>query len=152
MLFPTHVLFGIVAFLITKNWFNNGNVAIFFVLVLLGSILPDIDSPGSKINQWSGIFGKWATLLAEHRGYFHSVFFFGLLFLLISYFTSYYYGMALIIGYIAHIIGDGITPRGVKIFYPFSKLKFNGPIKVGSFSETVIFLGSTLLILIIILS
>jgi len=139
MLFNTHILLGITLFIVIKDFFKGGNEIVFFLLVLLGSIFPDIDSPNSKINQWSGFIGKIVTLFANHRGVFHSLPLYLILFFLITFFWSKYYASALFIGYLAHIIGDGITRGGVKIFYPFSFFKIRGPVKVGGYFEWVIF-------------
>jgi inner membrane protein len=137
MLFPTHILLGIVFFLITKNFFI-GNDYIAFFLVLLGSILPDIDSKHSKINQWSGFIGKIVVFFSKHRGLWHSVFLHGLLFTVVWNYFNVYYASALFVGYFAHLVGDGITPMGVKLFYPFSDYKIKGPIKVGGWFESLL--------------
>lgn len=138
VMFHTHILLGITVFLFTKDFFSAGNNLIFFLMVLLGSILPDIDSRHSKINRWSGFVGNIATFLAKHRGFFHSLLFFLILFFVISYYWKNNYAWGLLLGYFAHLIGDGITRRGVQIFYPFSKFKFKGPIRVGGMFETII--------------
>ncbi len=111
---------------------------IFFFLVLLGSILPDIDDGHSKVNQWSGFVGKILSLFSKHRGLFHSLLFYVLLFFILSFYSSFYYGRALFIGYLAHMVGDCVTRQGVAIFYPFSNFKFKGFVKVGGWVEWVI--------------
>lgn len=138
MLFHTHILLGIVFFLLLKNFFHVGNSWILFLLVLLGSILPDIDERKSKMNRWSGIIGEIVSFFAKHRGIFHSLLFVGVLFLLIWNIWGLHYGIALFIGYIAHLFGDALTPMGIKPFYPFSKYSIRGPIRTGGMWETVI--------------
>ena len=140
MLFHTHIILGIVVFLFVKDIFNGGNQIIFFLLVLLGSILPDIDEKHSKINRWSGFFGLIIAFFFKHRGLFHSIVLHGLLFLILSVAFQKYYAFALLSGYLAHIIGDGVTLAGVPIFYPFSNFKIKGPVKVGGWMEGVLFL------------
>jgi len=139
MLFPTHILLGIILFLSVKDFFIGGNVIIFFLLVLLGSILPDLDEPQSKINQWTGIFGKIITFFFKHRGVLHSLWMHIILFFVMWHYFSLYYAKALFLGYIAHIIGDMITPRGVQLWWPFSEWKIKGPVKVGGFFEWILF-------------
>lgn len=146
MLFPTHLFIGIVFFLILKDFFNGGNIIIFFFLVLLGSILPDIDSNKSKINRWSGFIGIILAFFTKHRGIYHSILTHIFLFFAISFFFQTYYASALFIGYLAHLTGDAVTRQGVVVFYPFSKFKLRGPVKVGSFEEGVIMLILTILI------
>ncbi|HIJ10716.1 TPA: metal-dependent hydrolase [Candidatus Woesearchaeota archaeon] len=147
MLFPTHILLGIVLYLISRPFFSGGNEIVFFLLVLLGAILPDIDEPRSKISQWTGIIGKIVGRIAKHRGFCHSIFFVGIISFAIAYVWSSYYAWALFMGYVAHMIGDGITPMGVRIFYPFSKARIKGPFRTGGLSEKVIMV---LLILVIV--
>tara|TARA_Y100000034_G_C6777161_1_gene347068 strand:+ start:365 stop:805 length:441 start_codon:yes stop_codon:yes gene_type:complete len=141
MLFHTHIVIGIVVFLFTRSFVSGGNEIVFFFLVLLGSILPDIDERNSKINKWSGIIGVVVAALFKHRGLFHSVLLHGVLFLVIQSFFGIYYAGGLFFGYIAHIIGDGVTRMGVPIFYPFSNFKLRGPVRVGGAIESIILVG-----------
>jgi inner membrane protein len=146
MLFHTHILLGISFFLVWRQFFPGPHEFVFLSLVLLGSILPDIDSRHSKINRWSGIIGSIVTLCAKHRGIFHSLFFHVFLFFAVGFFTQYY-ATALFLGYLAHLLGDGVTLRGLRPFYPFSKFKIKGPLRVGSFTEGVIMLLLVLFII-----
>ncbi|PIN76695.1 hypothetical protein COV17_01375 [Candidatus Woesearchaeota archaeon CG10_big_fil_rev_8_21_14_0_10_36_11] len=146
MLFPTHVLFGVVTYFVTRHVFPGGNEIIFFLLVLLGSVIPDIDTKWSKVNQWAGFVGKIISFFSTHRGLFHSVILYAIIFWFMYTFFSVYYAFALFSGYIAHLIGDVITPMGVAPFYPFSKRKVRGPIKVGGLIENIIIIVMILLI------
>ncbi len=145
MLFHTHILLGIVLFLLIEP-FLVGNYVVFFLLVLLGAVLPDIDSANSKINRWSGIIGIVIAFFFKHRGLFHSLFLHVVLFFIVGSVFSFYYATALFIGYVAHMIGDGVTLRGVELFYPFSKFKIRGPVRVGGFFEGVVFIGLVVVI------
>ncbi len=138
MLFHTHILLGVVVFLLIKDFFHGGNQIIFFFLVLLGSILPDIDERKSKINRWSGILGIVIAFFFKHRGLFHSILFHLGIFFIIYHFFNLYYASGLFIGYLAHVLGDGVTLMGLSLFYPFSNFKVKGPIKVGGFLESII--------------
>jgi len=138
VMFHTHILLGITVFLVANNFFTGGNEIIFFLLVLLGSILPDIDARRSKINQWTGIIGIFIAFFAKHRGLFHSLILHASLMFVITIYWSNYYAWALFLGYIAHIIGDSITKMGVQIFYPFSNFKVRGPLRSGGFTEGII--------------
>ena len=141
MLFHTHLLLGVLFYLLFARFFSGGNQIIFFLLVMLGSLLPDIDESNSKINQWFGAGGKIASLFTHHRGVFHSLIFTVFLFLLVSFLTQNYYAYALVLGYLSHLVGDALTPMGVQIFYPFSKFKLRGPIKTGKLGEMFILLA-----------
>ena len=138
MLFHTHILLGITFFLLLEDLFSGGNEIIFFLLVLLGSILPDLDSARSRINRWSGIIGIIIAFFFRHRGIMHSLFLHLLLFFTITLTFDVYYASGLFLGYLAHVVGDGATRGGLMVFYPFSKYKIKGPIRVGSFSENLI--------------
>ena len=50
MLARTHAAFGFLSAVIMQNFIATGNTIIFFSLVLLGALLPDIDQPNSKLS------------------------------------------------------------------------------------------------------
>ncbi len=147
MLFHTHLLLGILFFLVFRFFFHGGNLIIFFILVLLGSILPDLDSKYSKIHQWSGFMGLIITFFAKHRGLLHSLLFHLFLFFIVSFFFSPYYASGLLLGSLAHLLADGTTRRGVQVFSPFSLYTIKGPLKAGGFIESVLLLLIVFLIL-----
>ncbi|MBT5397403.1 metal-dependent hydrolase [Candidatus Woesearchaeota archaeon] len=146
MLFHTHILFGVVMYFVTRNVFPGGNEILFFLLVLVGSVIPDIDTKWSKVNQWAGFVGKIIAFFSTHRGLFHSIIFYAIIFWIMYTFFGVYYAFALFAGYLAHLIGDVITPMGVSPLYPFSKWKVRGPIKVGGLVENIILILLILLI------
>lgn len=146
MLFHTHILLGLIAFLFLENFFSGGSEIIFLFLVLLGSILPDLDREGSKINRWGGIVGIIAAALAKHRGFFHSLLFHFPLFFIVGIFFNHYYASALFLGYLTHVLGDGVTPAGIRLLYPFFEIKINGPLRVGSLGEGMVLVGLFILI------
>lgn len=146
MLFYTHLLIGILLYLIAQPYFHGGNKWLFLAILLLGSLLPDIDEQNSKINRQSGFLGTIIGFLTKHRGIFHSVFLAILLFLLITAFWSNYYAWAMLIGYLGHLLGDALTPMGIQVFYPLSRFKLKGPIKTGGILELFLLAGMTFLI------
>jgi len=73
---------------------------------------------------------------------FHSFLFF-----LISFFFPFSYASALFLGYLAHILADGLTVQGVQLFYPFSSYKTRGPVRVGGLMEEIILLVLVFLII-----
>ena len=138
-------MFGIVAFILLSPLFSGGNEIVFLVLVLLGSILPDIDDGNSKIKKASGVLGSIISFMFKHRGILHSLIFVFFLFILISLWNSYY-AWGLSIGYLSHLLSDSLTPMGIRIFYPFSSFKLRGPIKVGSTGEWIVLFGLVILV------
>jgi len=141
MLFPTHLLFGLLVFIFTKDYFSGGNQWFFLLLLLAGSILPDIDEAKSQINRSSGAFGWIISFFAKHRGMFHSIFLALGVFIALSYFWINYYAWAFFIGYIGHLLLDAFTRMGIQVFYPLSSFRVRGPLKSGGILEIILVLG-----------
>ncbi len=138
MLFLTHLLFGILIVFVVKGFISGGNYLVFFLLVLLGSVLPDIDVKGSKVNKWGGFVGSIISFFSRHRGFFHSLSFVVLIVLLMKLFFNEYYAFALLLGLAGHLFLDLMTKKGIMPLYPFSELKLKGWVKVGSWEEVMI--------------
>ncbi|MFC1800682.1 metal-dependent hydrolase [Nanoarchaeota archaeon] len=139
MLWKTHLAFGLLAALITRSFVNTGNIFIFFALVLIGALLPDIDHPNSKINQKlkiTKIFGY----IFKHRGIFHTLFFALLLPGLIYFSVGKPYGTALFIGYLSHLLIDGLTVSGINFLHPIANLRISGFVETGTMAETMTFI------------
>ncbi len=135
MLYPTHALLGILFFLFLQDHFSGGSVIVFFLIVLLFSLFPDVDEQHSLVNRMFGPIGTVIATFSKHRGIFHSVFLYVALFFLSSFFWSNYYGWAILIGYAAHLLGDVLTPMGVTLFYPVSKFRIRGMVRAGGVAE-----------------
>jgi len=126
----THLIFGFLVGTIFIKYFGSSSPLIFMILVLLGSLLPDIDHPNSKL----GKFVKPIGWVVEHRGFFHSLLFLFLITLVsISFFKQPY---ALPLGALSHLISDSFTKQGIKVFFPF-KFRLNGFIVTGSIVENL---------------
>ena len=138
MLFKTHIAFGFLVGLAALKIFNPLNTRLFFVLVLIGSVLPDIDHPKSKVGKKIKPIG----FLFEHRGFFHSFVFLALIHaLLFVFFRGNIFVMPLVIGYTSHLFIDCFNHRGIMPLHPFSKFRIKGLIKTGAWLETVLFLS-----------
>ena len=146
MLFKNHVLLGIAFFLLLKDLLPGGNEVVFFLMVLLGSIFPDIDERESKMNQWSGLPGRIVAFFFPHRGLFHSLLLAVLLSALLAFYWNSHYALGLFIGYLSHLAGDAVTLAGVRPLYPFSKQRIRGPLRVGGIWEKVVYLLLIILI------
>lgn len=123
---------------------------VFFFLVLLGSVLPDIDERKSKIAKGSGLIGLVVGFFFKHRGFFHSLAFLVLIVLLVKLFFGPFYAWGLFLGLAGHLLLDGISKKGINWFYPFYGEEMRGFIKVGGWGELVLragLLGMVLLIL-----
>ena len=135
MLAFTHVLFGILFGLLARPYIG-GDAIIYFTFVIIGSILPDIDHEGSTINKILPIT-KWFAKFFTHRGFFHTLFPVIILFFLVSYFSYPVVAAGLAVGYVAHIVSDGLTLAGVNLLHPFAQFRIQGFIRTGGMGETV---------------
>ncbi len=142
MLFRTHLAFAIFISLILL-YFNLNLV--FVIIFIIASLLPDIDSPTSKI----GKRFKFLNYLFAHRGFFHSLFAL-LIFTIILYFVNYLLAIAFFSGYFLHLLLDSFTKQGIYLFYPFSTKKSKGRIKVGSILENILFFVVLFVIIVLI--
>jgi len=136
MLFRTHLALGFLVGLIALKIFNPSNTIFFFILVLIGSVLPDIDHPKSKIGKKVKIIG----FLFEHRGFFHSILFLILIyFISVTFLRNNYFILPLIIGYSSHLFIDCFNHKGIMPLHPLSRLRIKGFIKTGALLETILF-------------
>ncbi|MCX6707917.1 MAG: metal-dependent hydrolase [Candidatus Woesearchaeota archaeon] len=138
MMFKTHIAFGfLVGLLLIQLWSPNNQI-LFIMAVLLGSALPDIDHPESKV----GKKVKIAGFLFEHRGFFHSIFAALILYLVLLSFSSFavysVYITGLVMGYLSHILIDAVTKEGIMPFHPLSRFRLNGFIRTGRVLEYII--------------
>ncbi len=132
MLFKTHLLVGLffaLLFLPTEDKF------IFLTIVLISSIIPDIDSRFSKIGKKKTF--RILQFFVKHRGIVHS-FTFLLIVSLVFWFTYPNFILPFFLGYGSHLLIDGLTRQGIRPFYPF-KFKIKGIIRTGRRFETLVF-------------
>ena len=148
------------------------NKVIFFSMVVLGALLPDIDNAQSTIGHKFGWISKEIQHIAGHRTIFHSLL--GLLLgsllalgaeQLIIFFLaqrgfifpaeflekSHLVFVAVLIGCILHITADGLTEGGVPLLWPNHK-RFGFPpnphwrFRTGDWPEYVIVYSCMLLV------
>lgn len=136
MLFRTHLAFGFLAALLALKIFSPDNLILFFILVLIGSILPDVDNPKSKIGKKIKVIG----FLFEHRGFFHSLLFLAVIYIIsILFFRNNYFILPLVIGYSSHLFIDCFNHIGIMPLHPLSRFRIRGFIKTGALLETILF-------------
>lgn len=121
---------------------------IFFALVLLGSLLPDLDTTKSKLGRRLWPVAFLISLFVKHRTATHSLLFVsgvivssGVVVIVLK--LTWFYTLALGLGTMSHIIGDWLTSRGVPLLYPFRKERFKAPItfRTGSWTERWVCFG-----------
>jgi membrane-bound metal-dependent hydrolase YbcI (DUF457 family) len=128
MLSSTHLLFSFLFGSLFLNYVHSLSLIskfIFVALLLIGTVLPDLDL-------------KIPAL--KHRGLFHTIWPI-ILILIVNLFLKKYVSFsitALALGYGSHLFADALSQEGVTPLAPLSKEKIKGPIRVGSIAEFII--------------
>jgi len=139
MLLRTHLMFAILIIIIFIMHVNNK--IIFPIMVLVATLLPDLDSGFSTMGRkW---YAKPLQLFVRHRGVIHSLTIAIVLSVIIAIFFPVA-SLGFFIGYSVHIITDSFTKEGVQPFWPL-KIKSNGFIRTGGRIEDSIFLSLILI-------
>lgn len=120
--------------------------AISLAAVAFGSLLPDIDSPESLLGRRAKFISVPLSYLqgdrsllpwsedSHSRGITHSIW--ALIACWWLFAGQYTVAMALAFGFLAHLVGDALTPAGVRLFWPFD-IKIRSPLcfRTGGFIE-----------------
>ena len=143
MMGRTHLAIGLLAALlllpvIGQTWY------IFIPLILLGSLLPDVDHENSKINKMLPIT-RWIPKVFAHRGFFHSIFPAIIIYAGFYFAKLEYIGLPLTIGYTSHLASDCFTRLGCNLLHPVSTFRIQGPVMTNGIME-LLTLGSVLLL------
>ncbi|WP_096027553.1 metal-dependent hydrolase [Campylobacter lanienae] len=154
MTFRTHLAIGALGGMGFVSAVDLGSVdrVYIFGLILLGSVLPDIDEPRSFISKKFPLISRVTATFFDHRGPTHFLFIPILLFVAWGIFGYIWLG-AIGFGMIMHHVGDMLTPSGIRgYFYPFKKgfiariLPKNYAIKTGSKIELMLVLPIILVV------
>ncbi len=146
MLFRTHLAFSFLIGLYLISILEVKNQILFMIILLFFSIFPDIDGSSSKISKKLRPFSHISNLFG-HRNILHTIYFPILISLILFILNFRLVSLAVLFGYLMHIFLDLTTKKGIALFYPLSKKRIKGFIKVGSLTENIIF---TILIILII--
>jgi inner membrane protein len=148
MMFITHAAFAIfLGLLAVKMLVIPVQPLVFVAIIVLGSLMPDIDSGTSFI----GRKFKLGGLFFRHRGMVHSIVFmmgFSIAAFLIT--KNIYYFLAFAVGYFSHLVLDSRTMGGVVFFWP-SKIRTRGSIRTMGLADIILFIVLVALDLLIIL-
>src|SRR3989344_7775312 len=139
MIFRTHLALGFLIALFVVILFKPNMPIIFLTLTTLFSALPDIDHPKSNYGRMFPVISWPISLIFKHRGFFHSIFPPTIGFLILNYYNFTFIAWAILIGYLAHLIGDAITIEGINFLHPFSTFHIKGPLRTGAILETLLF-------------
>lgn len=133
MLSKTHLAIGIaiVLFFLPRVEYKFA----FVPVVLISSLLPDIDFKDSKIGRFFLL--RPFQLIFKHRGFLHSYTFCILISVLFALFYPIF-ALPFFFGYSFHLLADSFTKEGIMPFWPL-KLRSEGIIGTGGISEGVVF-------------
>jgi len=123
---------------IGQTWYT------FIPLVLLGSLLPDVDHKNSKINRMVPLT-RWIPTIFAHRGFFHSIFPAIIIYAGLHFAKLDIIGIPLAIGYTSHLASDCLTRLGCNLLHPISTFRIQGPIMTDGLMEFLT-LGGVLLL------
>ena len=143
MRYYTHLLFGLFLGILFLGYFDNS--LLFLSVVIVSSLLPDIDTLHSFVGKRLPPLSFVIYLLFGHRRFFHSLICLGVVAFLISFFHSTL-ALGFLIGYSSHLFLDALTPEGIWPLFPFH-FKIKGFIRTGSFFEHIFFVFLVFLVL-----
>ena len=137
MMIITHAAFAILlGLLAVKMLVLPVQPLVFIAIMLLGSLMPDIDSGTSLI----GKRFKLGSLFFKHRGMVHSIIFmtgFSIAVFLVT--KNIYYFLAFAMGYFSHLVMDSMTPTGIMFWWP-GKARVRGSINTTGLIDISLFI------------
>ena len=133
MLLKTHLMFAL--FLIILFISHVENKIIFVVMIVIATILPDLDTGFSTFGK--SVFARPIQLFVRHRGIIHS-FTSAILFSIFLAIFLPVTSLGFFVGYSLHLITDSFTKEGIQPFWPI-KAKSSGMIRSGGRVEEGIF-------------
>jgi len=89
----------------------------------LGALLPDIDHPQSWAGRKMRLVSVPLALVVGHRGITHSALAILGCALLLMILGTGWLAAPVVVGYLSHLLADGLTPSGVPLLWP-SKRRF----------------------------
>ena len=124
-------------------------------LACVGSLLPDIDHPGSKISRSVKLFGAPFRLFS-HRGLTHSlVAVVALALLMVFLQVQLVHAVAFLAGYVSHLLADSLTKSGIRLWWPlqrrFRLVNKHLTIKTGGVLDWLIGIASLILAVIVLI-
>lgn len=110
---------------------------VFVPVILIATLLPDIDSAYSKLgHHW--LF-RPMQFFVRHRGPVHSL----TICVLISLAFAFYLpvvALPFFLGYSSHLMADGLTEEGVRLFWPLKETS-RGKLRTGGVFEEGVYYG-----------
>ena len=120
MRIQTHVAFGSAFYLLSAGLANLPVSTELLLIASVGAVLPDVDAPESAVGQVTKPVSDKIAKRFGHRCFCHSLLgllAFSLLILPLHYIASALF-LALVLGYLSHLLADSMTKQGVKLLWP----------------------------------
>lgn len=156
MMASGHIVVGLVTYQAVVTFFGYPPTIPGYVLAVIGSLLPDIDHPKSRVGRLCPPLTHAISSIFGHRGITHSLFALVGVTLLAFAAGDILFGAvgALCIGYLSHLAADFLTHAGIPLLWPAINHPFPRPnIRMpvfhfrtgGRLEFAIILLGVTLL-------
>lgn len=136
----THASFAVVSNVIVSNvqhvQLEPKTFAVLAVASTFGGLLPDIDHGNSKLGKKVPVVDK----LFKHRGFTHTVWFAMIAYVIVAMWNEQI-AMYVFIGCLSHLIGDILTPMGLRPFklgFDIFPIKLRLPIIQNDLTEKVV--------------
>ncbi len=104
-------------------------------LAVLGSMLPDIDHPGSLVGRKLRVVSVPLSLLVGHRGITHSLLAVLACLGLLAVMGLGWLAAPVAVGYLSHLLADALTPSGVPLLWPNRRRFTLDLLETGSLTE-----------------
>jgi membrane-bound metal-dependent hydrolase YbcI (DUF457 family) len=134
-MYKTHLVIGVFFILLLLPHVEHQ--LLFISVVLISSLLPDIDSVNSKIGSKKVM--RIIQIFTKHRGIFHSFTFC----ILVSIILAMVYpplALGFFVGFSSHLFFDSFTIEGIRPFWPMKK-EIQGKVTTDGRIERGIFYG-----------
>lgn len=135
MLLKTHLMLAVLLIMVLLPYTQNQ--ILFIGVVLIATIIPDLDSSCSNFGR--NIIFRPIQFFVKHRGIMHTFTFVLIVFFILD---KYYPLVAFpfLIGYSWHLITDSLTKKGIRILWPL-KFRIRGFLTTGGKLEDILFIG-----------
>lgn len=130
----THIAMGVYWYLLLERLFQPQDTLMLGLLILLGSLLPDIDLATSTLGKRAKLIGG----VFKHRGFIHTVFLAALFSVFVFALSNDWLYVAGFGGaYFFHLLLDAFTPAGIKPLWFGPKLR--GVVRTGKAIDWFLF-------------
>lgn len=140
MMARSHIVVGAAAWMLAAPYLHGSRTdAVSLGIAVAGALLPDIDHPQSWVGRRTRPVSTLVAGVLGHRGITHSaIAVVGLTWLLLHLGYRYAVVAPLIVGYLSHLAADMLTPRGLRLAWPYRRTWGVAVCRTGSPAEGLI--------------